>query len=84
MRGNTKRYKARKFDVIDNLGKVLTGRKLRERLRNFTQTKLLLRGWPILRKWRKRPLAKIANFRFALLRVQGKRTFSLNLIFTYG
>ena len=33
---------------IDNLRKVLTGRKLRERLLNFTSTKLLLSGRPTL------------------------------------
>ena len=40
-----------KFDVIDNLRKVSSGRKLRERLRNFTfKTKLLISVWPSLSK----------------------------------
>ena len=44
---------------------------------NSTKTELMKRGWSILSKWRKRPLAKVANLCFALLCVQCKRTFSI-------
>ena len=55
--------------------KVATGRKLRERLLNFLETKLLLSGWPILSKWRKQLLAKVEDLSFSLLRAQYKLTF---------
>ena len=41
---------------------------------------MLINGWLILSKWRKWPLAKVANFRFVLLRVQCKLTLRENYV----
>ena len=54
-----------KFDVIDNLQKVATGRKLRERLLTFTYYETVVEWLAYFEKWRKRPPANVAHLRFA-------------------